>query len=142
MNKNGPVIIIEDDADDQFLFKDAFKELNYSNEIIFFSDGQTALDFLTNGNRNPFLILSDINLPKLSGIELRKKLRMDADLHLKCTPYLFFTTAANHKAVVEAYSTSVQGFFTKPDTYEEIREQIKIIMDYWKHCSAPNYFLS
>lgn len=140
MNKHGPVIIVEDDVDDQFLLQEAFKELNYTNEIIFFGDGETALDFSANGNKNPFLILSDINLPKLSGIELRMKLKMDADIHLKCIPYLFFTTAANHKAVIDAYSTSVQGFFTKPNSYPELQEQIKIIMEYWTHCSAPNDF--
>jgi CheY-like chemotaxis protein len=141
MNKQGPVIIIEDDLDDQLLLQEVFKELNYGNEIVFFGDGEKALEFLTNGNRNPFLILSDINLPKLNGIELRKKLRINADIHLKCIPYLFFTTAANHKAVIEAYSTSVQGFFTKPNTYVELREQIKMIMEYWMHCSAPNNFI-
>jgi CheY-like chemotaxis protein len=141
MNKEGCIIIIEDDYDDQFLLSEVFKELNYSNEIISFSDGLSALEFLTKGNKNPFLILSDINLPKLSGFELRNKLKVDADIHLKCIPYLFFTTASNHSAVIDAYSISVQGFFTKPNTYDELKEQIRIIMDYWKHCSAPNYFL-
>lgn len=142
MNKEGCIVIIEDDEDDQLLLKNVFEELNYPNEIIFFSNGQLALDFLTNGDKNPFLILSDINLPKLNGIELRIKLKVNADLHLKCIPYLFFTTAANHQAVIDAYSTSVQGFFTKPGSYLELLEQIKIIMEYWKHCSAPNYYLS
>ena len=141
MNKEGAVIIIEDDIDDQALLTDVFKELNYSNEIIFFADGISALEFLTKGNKNPFLILSDINLPKLSGLELRQKLKVDDDINLKCIPYLFFTTAAGHKAVIDAYSTSVQGFFTKPNSYDELKEQIQVIMDYWKHCSAPNNFL-
>ncbi|MBV9961584.1 MAG: response regulator [Parafilimonas sp.] len=142
MNKDGPVLIIEDDLDDQFLLEEIFKELKYSNKIIFFADGEAALEFLIHGDQNPFLILSDINLPKLNGIQLRQKLKTDANLHLKCIPYLFFTTIGNHRAVIEAYSTSVQGFFTKPNSYNELREQIQIIMDYWKHCSAPNYFLS
>ena len=141
MNKQGPIIIIEDDVDDQLLLHEVFKELNYTNEIIFFGEAEKALDFLTNGNKNPFLILSDINLPKLNVIELRNKLKMDADINLKCIPYLFFTTAGNHKAVIEAYSTSVQGFFTKPNTYVELRDQIKVIMEYWMHCSAPNNFI-
>ena len=126
MNKEGVIIVIEDDDDDQLLLTEVFKELNYSNEIMFFTDGLSALAFLTSGDRNPFLILSDINLPKLSGIELRNKLRVDADIHLKCIPYLFFTTAANHRAVIDAYSTSVQGFFTKPNSYDELKEQIMI----------------
>ena len=141
MNKNGAILIIEDDVDDQFLMQEVFKDLNYKNEIIFFTDGQSALEFLSKDNRNLFLILSDINLPRISGIELRLKLRENAKLHLKCIPYLFFTTAANHRAVIDAYSASIQGFFTKANSYAELKEQVKIIMDYWKHCSAPNYFL-
>lgn len=141
MNRTGPVIVIEDDEDDRFLLAEVFKELEYSNELIFFNDGLAALNFLTQGEKYPFLILSDINLPKLNGIELREKLKVDADLHLKCTPYLFFTTAADHNAVIDAYSASVQGFFTKPSTYEGIKDLIKTIVEYWRHCSAPNYFM-
>ena len=141
MNKSGAIIIIEDDEDDQLLLQDVFKELNYPNEIIFFDNGLTALEFLTKGHKNPFLILSDINLPKLSGLKLRQKLKVDADINLKCIPYLYFTTAADHRTVIDAYSTSVQGFFTKPSSYDEIREQMKLIIDYWMHCSAPNNFL-
>lgn len=142
MNKNGCVIIIEDDEDDQFLLQEAFKKLNYTNEIIFFRDGLAALDFLTTGNKNPFLILSDIHLPKLSGFELRKKIKLDAELHLKCVPYLYFTGSSNHKDVIDAYSTSVQGFFTKSANCGELEYQIKVIMEYWTQCSAPNHFLS
>ena len=141
MNKQGCVIIIEDDADDQRLLQEIFKELKYPHEIIVLTDGQAALDFLTTTKKNPFLILSDINLPKLSGLELRLKLKVDADIHLKCIPYLFFTTAANHRAVIDAYSASVQGFFTKSNTFEGLKEQIKVIMEYWLNCSAPNNFL-
>lgn len=65
MNKNGPVVIIEDDDDDQYLFQQAFRKLNYINEIIFFGNGQDALEFLTTTTMLPFLILSDINMPKL-----------------------------------------------------------------------------
>ena len=141
MNKGGCVIVIEDDIDDQFLIHEVFTELNYPNEIIFFGDGQEALEFLINGNKNPFLILSDINLPKLSGLELRVKLKTDADIHLTCIAYLFYPPETNQQAVMDAYSTSVQGFFTKPNSYPEMRKQIKVIMDYWTHCSAPNNFL-
>ena len=141
MNKDGCIIIIEDDIDDQLLFTDAFKEINCPNEVIFFSDGYEALMFLTTGDKHPFLILSDINLPKLDGFKLREKLKENADIHLKCIPYLFFTTAKNHKAVIAAYSISIQGFFSKPSLYSELVEQVKAILNYWKHCSAPNNFL-
>ena len=110
MNKNGPVIIIEDDLDDQEILKEIFQKLGYPNKVIFFTDGQSALDFLNKPGTLPFLILSDINMPKLNGFELRTKLKTDADLAVKCIPYLFFSTALNQKAVIDAYSMSVQGF--------------------------------
>ena len=140
MDKNGPVIIIEDDEDDQYLFEQVFLRLNFKNEIIFFSDGQEALDYLTTTSVLPFLILSDINMPRLNGFALKEKLHTDAALQVKCIPYLFFSTAASQRMVIDAYSLSVQGFFVKPDTINEFEETIRTIMDYWKLCAAPNNY--
>ena len=140
MNKNGPVIIIEDDADDQDFLTEVFQKLNYANKIIFFNDPQKALDFLNRADTIPFLILSDINMPKLSGFELRNKLKVDAQLQLKCIPYLFLTTALNEQTVVDAYSASVQGFFVKQNSIEELEKTISAIMEYWLRCAAPNNF--
>ena len=140
MNKNGPVIIIEDDKDDEMLLKEVFAKLGYPNETIFFSDGQSALDYLNGTHEQPFLILSDINLPKLDGFALRSKIKLDAELQLKCIPYLFFTTASTQKAVVEAYSLSVQGFFIKQTKMAELEKTIQVIMEYWIRCAAPNNY--
>ena len=140
MNKNGPVIIIEDDKDDQDFLTEIFQKLNYPNKIIFFSDPQEALDFLNQADTIPFLILSDINMPKLSGFELRNKLRVDAQLQLKCIPYLFLSTALNEQTVIDAYSASVQGFFVKQNSITELEKTIHVIMEYWIRCAAPNNF--
>jgi CheY-like chemotaxis protein len=140
LNKNGPVVIIEDDADDKDFLEEVFKRLNYPNPVLFFSNGQDALDFLNKVDTLPFLILSDINMPKLNGFQLREKLRTDAALQVKCIPYLFFSTALNQQAVIDAYSMSVQGFFIKKNTMGELEKTIKTIMEYWKLCAAPNDF--
>lgn len=139
-NNNGPVIVIEDDADDRLLLEEVFEKLDYPNQVIFFPDGQAALDFLDMTNINPFLILSDINLPKLDGFELRSKIRMDAQLQIKCIPYLFFSTASSQRTVVDAYSLSVQGFFIKQNTIGEMEKTISVIMEYWNRCVSPNNF--
>lgn len=139
MNKEGPIIIIEDDLDDQEILTEVFKELNYNNEILFFGDGEVALEFLTNTKVEPFIIFSDINMPKLNGVELREKVHNNEDLRLKSIPYLFFTTTAQQEHVVDAYSKSIQGFFVKPDRYEELKRTIKIIVEYWVECISPNY---
>ena len=137
MNRIGPIVIIEDDQDDQYLFEEAFKHLNYNNELLFFSDPQEALDYLNRKDVSPFLIMSDINMPKLNGFELRKKVHTDEELQNKCIPYLFFTTAADQKSVINAYSLAVQGFFVKQNSVAELEKTIRVIMEYWHRCVAP-----
>ncbi|MCE7039618.1 hypothetical protein [Dyadobacter sp. CY312] len=65
MNKKGEIVIIEDDADDRFLLEEVFSSLNYPNKRVYFPDGQEALDYLYKTDTVPFLILSDVNMPKL-----------------------------------------------------------------------------
>ena len=138
MNKSGPVVIIEDNPDDKVIFAEIFKKLDYKNEIIFFKDGDAALEYLNKSDVAPFLILSDIKLPKFNGFELRQKIHCMEKLHLKCIPYLFFTPHADKKSVIDAYSMSVQGFFVKPESYEKLGATIQKIMEYWKECNAPS----
>ena len=140
MNKAGPIVVIEDDIDDQEVLTEIFKKLNYANKIIFYSDGNEALTFLNESEVQPFLILSDINMPNLNGFALREKLKTDSKLNNKCIPYLFFSTALNQKAVIDAYSQSVQGFFVKPSSVGELEKTISAIMEYWRLCAAPNDF--
>jgi CheY-like chemotaxis protein len=140
VNKNGPIVVIEDDADDKEFLVEIFKKLNYPNKVVFFSDGELALNHLETTDELPFLILSDINMPKLNGFALREKLKTDSRLSNKCIPYLFFSTAANQRSVIDAYSQSVQGFFVKPNSMTEMEKTIQAIMEYWRRCAAPNDF--
>ncbi|HYE53468.1 MAG TPA: response regulator [Chitinophagaceae bacterium] len=138
MNKTGPIVIIEDDIEDQELLTSVFAELNYPNKIVFFGDGDQALQYLQTFTEQPFLILSDVNLPKLDGFKLRDKIHNNEQLRLKCIPYLFFTTSADQKHVIDAYSKSIQGFFTKPGSYGDLVRVIRNIIEYWKDCHSPN----
>jgi len=139
MNKRGPVIIIEDDTDDQDILAEIFQELNYKNKLIFFKDGVEALEYLVNTEIEPFLVLSDINMPRLNGMELREKIHNNEDLRLKSIPYLFFSTSAEQKNVIDAYSRSIQGFFVKPHDYNKLKSTIVKIVEYWQECESPNY---
>jgi CheY-like chemotaxis protein len=67
MNNNGPIIIVEDDEDDRELLAGVFRKINLQNEIIFFTDGKLAYDYLVESQIVPFLILSDIHMPGLNG---------------------------------------------------------------------------
>ena len=139
MNKRGPIVIIEDDSDDQDILGEIFKELNYNNKLVFFGDSVQALEYLTDTEIEPFLVLSDINMPKLNGMELREKIHNNEDLRLKSIPYLFFSTSAEQKHVIAAYSRSIQGFFVKPSSYDKLKSVITKIVEYWQECESPNY---
>ncbi len=140
MNKKGPIVIIEDDADDQHLLAEAFRELAYPNELRFFVNGFDALAYLRQEGVFPFIILSDVNMPRLTGYELRKIIQTDTDLASKCIPYLFFSTHASENAVAEAYQMSVQGFFMKPNTYDVLVGTLRKIVDYWQDCLSPGRY--
>lgn len=140
MNKTGPIIVIEDDIDDKELLEEIFVKLGYINKIIFFADGNEALEFLNKTEEPPFLILSDINMPKINGFELRNKVFTNEQLHIKCIPYLFFTTGATKQSVIDAYAMTVQGFFVKPNSQQDLENTIKSIVEYWQKCIAPSHY--
>ncbi|MCE6989845.1 response regulator [Dyadobacter sp. CY323] len=140
MNKNGDIVIVEDDEDDRYLLEDVFNSLECVNKRLYFEDGEAALAYLQDSTSVPFLILSDINMPRLDGFELRKKLHTDAELQIRCIPYLFFSTAVNQQMVIDAYSVSAQGFFVKQGAFDELRKTISVILEYWRRCAAPNNF--
>ncbi|MCW3122296.1 MAG: response regulator [Flavipsychrobacter sp.] len=140
MNKTGPIIVIEDDEDDQEILMEVFKKIAIPNKVFYFADGNEALEFLNKTDIQPFMILSDINMPRINGFELRNKVFADKQLATKCIPYLFFTTSSNKNAVLEAYALSVQGFFIKPTSVNTLESMVRKIIDYWQICIAPNEF--
>ncbi len=138
MNKNGQIIIIEDDPDDQLILGEIFKRINCINPIVYFLDGETAFNYLLDDNVQPFLILSDINMPRLNGFQLRDMINENQTLRYKCIPYLFFSTADTQNFVFDAYAKSVQGFFLKPSNMNELERIMRIIIDYWKNSIVPD----
>ena len=140
MNKKGPIVVIEDDLDDQMVLKAVFERIKVENEVRFFSDGEAALLYLKDPQVCPFLILSDVNMPKLNGFELKRMVQTNEALSAKCIPYLFFTTAVNEKAVYDAYTMSAQGFFVKPSSFEELVTILTTMIGYWKLCYSPTSF--
>lgn len=138
MRKSGPIIVIEDDLEDQQILDEIFRNLDLPNKVIFFSDGQDALEYLSTTLDQPFLILSDINMPRMDGFQVRNKIVRDEKL--KCIPYLFFTTGVDKKAVHDAYAMCVQGFFLKPASMSQLQDTVKKIIEYWQECYAPSQF--
>lgn len=139
MAKSGPIVIIEDDIDDQEIVTDVIKEIGVKNEIIFFTECSDAWTFLKTTSKQPFIILCDINLPKMTGLEFKSQVDNDAELRQKSVPFIFFSTAANKPTVTEAFTKmTVQGFFQKSHNIAELRYALTIIMEYWKLCKHPN----
>lgn len=137
MNKTGPIIIIDDDLDDQDLLRELFAELNLTNEVCIFPEGEPALAYLSNPAIHPFIIISDIKMPKMDGFELRRQIALRSE-KAKSTPFLFFTTGSTNNALNDAYANSVQGIFQKPVRYNDWKETITSIVNYWTTCMAPN----
>lgn len=138
MNRNGEIIVIEDDKEDQELFGEILESLKISNKVLFFCNGEEALEYLQQPDIEPFLILSDINLPRLNGFELRERVFTNQELSKKCIPYIFFTTSASKESVINAYAFSAQGFFIKPSNFSELEEVLTSIIGYWKKCFSPS----
>ena len=137
--KNGPILLVEDDVDDQEIIIEALQTLGVQNEVKTFDNGQKALDFLKIMDKQPFLIISDVNLPVMSGLQLKYEIQNNEDLRTKSIPFIFLSTSGDKKAVEEAFKLQVQGFFVKEISYEGINRQLKGIIDYWKSCRHPNF---
>jgi response regulator RpfG family c-di-GMP phosphodiesterase len=137
--KSGPIIIIEDDPDDKDIMEAVIKDLQIGNRIIWFNNCPEAWDYLKTTSDQPFIIFSDINLPKENGIEFKKRIDEDAYLRKKSIPFIFYSTSADQETVNTAYTKmTVQGFFQKSGNYDEITKNISLIIDYWKACRHPN----
>lgn len=135
----GPVIIIEDDQDDQDIIEEVLKELDIPNKTVFFTKCTDALAYLKTSDNQPFLIICDVNLPGLSGLEFKRQIDADKELQRKSIPFVFYTTSANKKYIDEAYiEMTVQGYFQKANSYVETKNNIRTILEYWKICKHPN----
>ncbi|MGZ5255600.1 MAG: response regulator, partial [Flavitalea sp.] len=100
MSRIGPIIIAEDDVDDQQIMVEVFESLSIKNPIRFFTDGQDVLEYLLTTKEKPFIIISDVNLVRMNGLELRRRITADEKLRRKSIPFVFLTTSTNHLSVM------------------------------------------
>ena len=133
-----PIIFLDDDTDDHFIFLEICKKLDLQNQLKFFKHGEDLLDYLRETTDKPFIIFCDINMPRMSGLTVRKKINEDPALKEKSIPFVFFSTAASPEQIREAYGLTVQGFFLKEPTFVETEETFRLILKYWQKCKHPN----
>ena len=134
----GPIVIVEDDLDDQEVYTEVIKDLGIPNEIIFFNGGAEALYYLATTEDQPFIILSDVNMPNMTGLQLKKCIQEDPYLTAKGIPFVFVSTDASNVSVRHAHALSVQGFFQKPNNMKEMKEMLQSLFDYWQRCRHIN----
>ncbi|SHF14332.1 Response regulator receiver domain-containing protein [Cnuella takakiae] len=94
-----PILILKDDQEDQEIFETAFYKLQIPNRRQYFENGQTFLDFLRGAQEQPFIILSDIRVGVMNGLELRDEIQKDDYLRRKGIPFVFLTTDYRKKVV-------------------------------------------
>lgn len=138
MAQNGPIIFVEDDTDDQFIYEEICTKLGVGNRVKFFSSAGAALNYLRVTTDKPFIIFCDINMPEADGLQLRKQINDDEQLRRKSIPFVFFSTAATPNQVRVAYDLTVQGFFLKGQNFAETLSTIELVLTYWKKCYHPN----
>ena len=138
MSNTAPVVIVDDDEEDQEILTEVFKTLGIPNELKFFAEGRPVLDYLRTTADKPLIILTDINMPGMNGLELRAEICKDDYLRHKSIPFVFLTTSDGGGILQRVYEMQVQGFFQKASTFEEIKRQVQLIIDYWKECRHPN----
>jgi CheY-like chemotaxis protein len=132
MKMHRDILIIEDDEDDRDMLQDIFRDLGYKNKLVFFSDSTEALEYIRQPEVNPFIIISDINMPKLGGFELRNIIIQEEVLADKDIPYIFISNAQDEYSIKQANKLSIQGYIQKGNDYNKYKEKIKNLVDYWK----------
>ena len=140
MSKTGPIILIEDDPHDLDVIKAALGDNGVENELICFDRAEKALKYLCETTDRPFLILCDIRMQGMNGLEFRDTINDDEYLRKKSIPFVFLTAAVSQEIVDDAYDLTVQGFIAKPDSYEELKKTLDKIVSYWLTCLHPNSF--
>ena len=129
MIKSLNILLIEDDAIEVMKFTRVLKTLNYNHKIIEANNGEEALEILKVKEIIPDIILLDLNMPKLNGMEFLRILKSDDQL--KFIPSIIITTSSNHKDLMECYKIGIAGYLLKPLKYDDYMERIKKLLDYW-----------
>lgn len=140
MNRKVPILLVDDDLVDVKTVKRAFKHAEVSNPLYVANNGQEALDFLRHEGAfsdpssapRPGVILLDLNMPVMSGLEFLHELKADAAF--KSIPVVVLTTSQHESDRVQSYDLSVAGYILKPVDFQKFIEVARTIDSYWRLC--------
>jgi CheY-like chemotaxis protein len=142
INKIGRILMVEDDAKDVELTLTALEEYNLANEVIVTRDGEQALDYLycrgeykARSNGNPAVMLLDLKLPKVDGLEVLKQIKSDGELRM--IPVVVLTSSKEEKDMVASYKLGVNAYVVKPVDFHEFVNAIKELGVFWAIINEP-----
>ena len=142
MNNLGRILLVEDDPKDVELTLTALEEYNLANEVIVARDGEEALDYLysrgkfkTRSNGNPSVMLLDLKLPKVDGLEVLKQIKSEEKLRM--IPVVVLTSSKEEKDMVASYRLGVNAYVVKPVDFHEFVNAIKELGVFWAVINEP-----
>ncbi len=138
MRNSKPILLVEDDNVDAMTVKRALKDLRVTNPLVHSANGEEAIGYLRNdANEKPCVILLDLNMPKMNGIEFLKVAKSDE--MLKRIPAVVLTTSKDDRDKVESFELNVAGYIVKPVDYKKFVEAIRIVNLYWTLSELPSH---
>ena len=142
MDKLGRILLVEDDPKDVELTLTALDEYNLANEVVVATDGEQALDylyyrgkFMRRAPENPAVLLLDLKLPKVDGLEVLKQLK--ADEKLRMIPVVVLTSSREEKDMLTSYQLGVNAYVVKPVDFHEFVNAIKELGIFWAVINEP-----
>ena len=136
MRSRRSILLVEDDRVDAMTVKRAFKEIHITNPLEIVGNGAEALSFLRNSeNKKPCIILLDLNMPKMNGIEFLRIVKQDEKL--RRIPVVVLTTSEEEQDKVESFDLGVAGYMLKPVDYKKFVEVVRAIDLYWMWNKLP-----
>ena len=135
MRSTKPILLVEDDNVDAITVRRALKDINVPNGIVHQLDGENALEYLRSSNKRPCVILLDLNMPRMNGINFLKIIKNDDEL--KQIPVIVITTSKDERDKMESFEFSVAGYIIKSADYKKFAEALKILNLYWTLSELP-----
>lgn len=123
------ILLIEDDLIEVMKLKRTVSKLNLKHSIIEAKNGEEALAFLRSGEKLPDIILLDLNMPRMNGIEFLAILK--ADKLLQYLPTIILTTSENRADLLKCYQAGIAGYVIKPLKYEDYEYKLNAVLEYW-----------
>lgn len=136
MGNAAEILLVEDNPNDAELAIRALKKNNLANNLVHLEDGQEALDYLFNDNNEmPKLILMDVKMPRVDGIEVLRKLKSDEKR--KVIPVVMLTSSKEDKDIIEAYNLGVNAYIVKPVDFDQFVKAVTQLGFFWMILNQP-----